>query len=168
MDFIDRIINIWLIEYKITRNLDYEVQEKDRKAIGLMLKRAKESNPDDDSETMLKKFETLFTKALKINSDEFIRSNMTIPFLNSQINKIKIIIKKEDLERNRVKPLDTNDIKKIFPDAVEIFKGWDSKDKELMEKRETNEPMTKVQYIRKFGGKGFTESEYKKYKEQFN
>jgi hypothetical protein len=166
MDFIDEIINIWLIEYKVTRNLDYEVQEKDRKAVGLLLKRYKEHKKSNAEET-LKDFETLFTKALAINSDEFLRRNMTLPFLNSQINKIKIIIKKEDVERQRIKPLTVNDFKKIFPDAEEIFRGWDKDDKEFMRKVETTEPMKKSEYIKKFGAEGFTEEEYRKYKQQF-
>ena len=166
MDFIDEIINIWLIEYKITRDLDYEVQEKDRKAVGLLLKRYKEHKKSDAKKT-LEDFETLFTKALAINTDEFLRQNMTLPFLNGQINKIKIIIKKEDVERQRIKPLTTNDFKKVFPDAEEIFNGWNMEDKKFMEEKTTNAPLTKTQYIKKYGAKGFTEEEYRKYKQQF-
>lgn len=167
MDFIDQITNIFAKEYEATRGLKYEIMEKDRKAVGLMLKRAKETHPNDKSEDMLKKFENLFKKALAINSDKFLSGSMTLPFLNSQINKIKLVIQKEDLERSRIKPMITaNDIKKIFPDAEEIFKGFSKEDKEFM-KREEEKPLTRSEYVRKFGGKAYSDKEYRQYLSKF-
>ena len=105
MDFIDELINIWLIEYKIHRfDLEYEVQDKDRKAVGLMLNRAKKQNPNLNSEEMKKRFTNLFRQALKI-SDPFLYDGMTLPFLNSQINRVKFYIKKENINIKKKKDL---------------------------------------------------------------
>jgi hypothetical protein len=162
MDFIDRIINCWLTEYKIQRNLDYEVAEKDRKAVGLMLKRAKELNPDDNSEAILKKFENLFKQALAIK-DDFINKNMTLPFLNSQINKIKVEIQKQKTRNNiqSYKPLSEQEFKKVFPGAelVGVFNFKTPLGKNI------GKPMTKSEYVKKYGWARV--NEYKEYLSKF-
>jgi len=91
-NFIDELIEIFCLEYYESKGIEYMPQEKDKKAIGMLLGGYKKKNPESDSEKCKLDFKNLFQAACSINDDKFL-SQITLSFLNSQINQYLNYIK---------------------------------------------------------------------------
>ena len=91
-DFITYILNIWKEEWDKTGRTTYLDSEKDRKATGLLLKKAKKAWPDLDTEDISNKLRQYFKDALQIQ-DKWYSKNMSLSLLNSKPNEINQYIK---------------------------------------------------------------------------
>jgi len=87
INFIDELIEIFSEEYFDAKGIGYVTQKgKDNKAIGMLLAGYKKKNPESNSDKTKLDFRNLFRAACSISTDKFL-SQITIPFLNSQINQ---------------------------------------------------------------------------------
>jgi len=86
LTFIDELIEIFSKEYYELKGIEYLTSAKDKKAVGMLLAGYKKKNKDADSEKCKNDFKNLFQAACSINDDKFL-SQITLPFLNSQINQ---------------------------------------------------------------------------------
>ena len=96
MDYIDEILKIWCEEYKNYRSEEYIITNlgKDRSGIGKLQKLMKKKNPNLSSEEMKKQFRKFFAQCLQIEED-FYYEGMSPAFINSQLNRIKLKLKKK-------------------------------------------------------------------------
>jgi hypothetical protein len=102
MDFIDKVLNLFLIEYNNNKGTDFIIANrgKERSAIGKLLKEYKKK--DASSEETLKDFQMFFQRCFDIE-DKFIKDNISPSIILNQINKIRQIIKEENARVNEVR-----------------------------------------------------------------
>ena len=91
-NFIDELTELFAVNYTAHKGLEYIIQDKDKKAIGMLLAGYKKKNPQSDSEKCKFDFNNLFNAACSISDDKFL-SQITLSTLNSQINQYLNYIK---------------------------------------------------------------------------
>lgn len=99
-DFIDKIVDAFSDEFKLSRNLDYISNGKDRSAVGKLLTFYKNKNPDSDSDKTLNNFKLFFKQCLTI-SDKWYYENMSLSIINSKINEIRTMLNKKGRSNER-------------------------------------------------------------------
>ena len=85
-NFINMLINIFSKEYLSAKGVEYFEQAQDKKAIARLLASYKKKNKDADTNKTILDFTNLFKASCNINDDKYL-SQISISFLNSQINK---------------------------------------------------------------------------------
>ena len=100
-DFIDELLNLFLVEFKIARNEDYVLvsREKERSAISKLLVHYKNQNPDKNTEETLNDFENIFRQSFTVN-DKFLQENISPSMILTKLNFIKTKLKGENYVRN--------------------------------------------------------------------
>ena len=95
-DFIDQILNLFLVEFKAARNEDYVLvsREKERSAISKLLVHYKTQNPDKNTEETLSDFENIFKQSFTVN-DKFLQENISPSMILTKLNFIKTKLKGE-------------------------------------------------------------------------
>ena len=165
MDFITKVINIYTDLFTKYRGIAYTADEKDRSAVGKLLKKYKAKNKSDSKKT-LEDFDMLFTKCLQITSSNWLRDNMTLPIINSKLNEIKLVIKKEDQDRRVIKRNAQNleDLKYL----EKIVSPQEAKRMFAMPRRQFNKipqkVLTKTEFLKRFGAGRLNEFEAYKIK----
>jgi len=93
INFIDGILIIFCVQFFKSRNINFELVNKDKEssAIGKLLQIFKNKHKDDDSLTMLGRFEKYFEKVLNI-SDKWIFENCSPSIILLKFNDINTII----------------------------------------------------------------------------
>jgi len=160
MDFIDKIINIYTELFTKYRNVSYTADGKDRKAVGLLLKKHRNKNKVNTEQT-LADFRTLFTKCLQITSSDWLRENMTLPVINSKINEIKLVIKNEEQDRRMIER--DEEVKEDLRSLEPLITPKQAKEMFAMPEREFNKQpvikLTKTQFLKQFGAGRLNEYE---------
>ena len=85
-NFIDELAELFSDNYRNHKGVEYVIQEKDKKAVGMLLAVYKKKNPESNSDKCKSDFNNLFNAACSINDDKFL-SQITLSTLNSQINQ---------------------------------------------------------------------------------
>ena len=100
-DFIDELLNLFLVEFKTARNEDYVLvsREKERSAISKLLVHYKNQNPDKNTEETLNDFENIFRQSFTVN-DKFLQENISPSMILTKLNFIKTKLKGESYVRN--------------------------------------------------------------------
>lgn len=91
-NFLNVLLEIFKEKYKKNKGIIYVESKQDLKHLALLLSKMKKQFPEYDTEEMRRLFEILFDKCTAITDDKFL-SQITIPFLNSQLNKYLNYIK---------------------------------------------------------------------------
>lgn len=107
-NFYDDMLEVFSSLYESSRGIEYIVQGKDRKALGMLINKYKKKNPEKTTEEARTDFENFFASCLSIK-DSFYRENMSIPLINSKINEIRIILNKN----GRTRKVSDSDIARI-------------------------------------------------------
>ena len=99
-DFIDNLLNLFLVEFKTARNEDYVLvsREKERSAISKLLMHYKTQNPDKNTEETLNDFENIFRQSFTVN-DKFLQENISPSMILTKLNFIKTKLKGENYVR---------------------------------------------------------------------
>ena len=99
-DFIDNLLNLFLVEFKAARNEDYVLvsREKERSAISKLLMHYKTQNPDKNTEETLSDFENIFRQSFTVN-DKFLQENISPSMILTKLNFIKTKLKGENYGR---------------------------------------------------------------------
>ena len=99
-DFIDNLLNLFLVEFKAARNEDYVLvsREKERSAISKLLVHYKTQNPDKNTEETLSDFENIFKQSFTVN-DKFLQENISPSMILTKLNFIKTKLKGESYGR---------------------------------------------------------------------
>ena len=100
-DFIDMLLDLFLMEYKTARNDDFILTDKlkERGSIGKLLKLYKKQNPEKDSSQTLIDFQALFKQSLAVD-DKFLQDNMSPSMILNKLNFIKTKLKNHNGNRN--------------------------------------------------------------------
>ena len=100
-DFVDNLLNLFLVEFKAARNEDYVLvsREKERSAISKLLVHYKTQNPDKNTEETLNDFENIFRQSFTVN-DKFLQENISPSMILTKLNFIKTKLKGENYVRN--------------------------------------------------------------------
>lgn len=87
-DFIEQVLLIFIAAYKQNKKIPYLPSVQDKRHIGMIQGKLVKQYPGKNTEEMLKFYERFFDLCTKIaeRDDKFL-CNITIPFLNSQLNK---------------------------------------------------------------------------------
>ncbi len=96
-DFVDNLLNLFLVEFKAARNEDYVLvsREKERSAISKLLVHYKTQNPDKSTEETLSDFENIFRQSFTVN-DKFLQENISPSMILTKLNFIKTKLKGEN------------------------------------------------------------------------
>ena len=86
INFIDELCDLFSIEYLRSKGIEYIIQDKDKKAMGMLLAGYKKKNPESNSDKCKQDFNNLFRGTCSISDEKFL-SQITISLLNSQINQ---------------------------------------------------------------------------------
>ncbi|MDT3740711.1 MAG: hypothetical protein RO257_14565 [Candidatus Kapabacteria bacterium] len=94
ISFIDTLLEVWSEEYYLSRQIKYVLTKgKDRGGISNLLNLFKSEHSDLDTAGMINYFRN-FCKQVFAIEDPFIYENCNPAFINSQINKVRIILLK--------------------------------------------------------------------------
>lgn len=85
-NFIDDLIEIFSVEYRAAKGIEYISQDKDRKAIGQLIVQYKKKQPEANSDKAKNDFKNLFRAACSIRDNNFL-AEITLTKLNSHINE---------------------------------------------------------------------------------
>lgn len=91
-NLIDVLLDLFKQKYLKNKNVIYVESKQDTKYLGMLLGKMKKQFPEYNTEEMTKLFEVLFDKCTAITDDNFL-NQITISFLNSQLNKYLNYIK---------------------------------------------------------------------------
>jgi hypothetical protein len=96
-DFIDKILEIFCIEYEKIKGIDYIISNKgkERAAIGKLINLNKEKNPEKKSDEVLLDFTLFFAKCISINN-EYLHNVVSPAQILSNINQYKSYINNKD------------------------------------------------------------------------
>jgi len=94
IDYIQLVIGTFSNQYKILRNIDYEIMNegKERSSAGKLLNLYKKKYPNSTSEETLAGLDKYFESCLLI-TDTWLNQNMSLPTIINQFNKINNILK---------------------------------------------------------------------------
>ena len=175
MTFIEQIQNIWCEEYKKSRGIEYHLQERDSKAVGLLMKKVKAKHPQKNTNEVLSMLRQFFADTLLIQ-DNWLKNNMTLSVVNSKINEINAHVgtirqnRKKAFEYEKLKLEERNKpeaelfnplspLKSIFGEVEEIADKFTLVPKPFFKEK----PMTKMEYLHRYGSARINEyQDYKK------
>ena len=150
MNFIEQIQELWCKIYKERKGIDYHLQEKDNKAIGLLLKKLKTKHPEKNTKEVLELLENYFKDVMLI-TDNWISKNISLPVLNSRVNEINQHVQEIRRIRNRKKQEEQSkeDLKMLqdtFGGVEQIAGAWSPEKKPVKGNK-----MTKSEFVKRYG-----------------
>ena len=102
-EYFQQIAQIWERKYHQTRQIEYQLAEKDYVAISKIQEIFRKIHPDNTTAEMLELYDWYFTQVLSITENNWLYQNMSLTLLQSKFNEINSYLKNGNSRLNSTK-----------------------------------------------------------------